>query len=820
MKTFRLHLRRALRRMRQYPVYAVTIILCLALGIGANTAIFSLVNMLVLQPLPVDEADEVVTMLLMREGIDPLGVGPLDYATLVEGSSALESAGLAHRETFELQGADRPDQVEAAAINREYLPALGVDPIRGRNFTEVEDSPSGGPVALIGYGFWQRQLGGSEDVLEQTLNLDGAQFQVVGVLPEGFDLPQGTDLWIPLGLPEDVATMPLGDQLEPNYIMHGRLAPGATVGQLNVQAGPLMEGLAREYPQEREGWEPRAVPFRQALIGDFEGQIQTALYLVLAVVAFLLLIACANVASLLLIRSMERTHEMAIQTALGAKRRDLVSQLLVESVVLGLLGGLAGVVLAYWLLPPLMSLSPVEPVALSGELSQPTLDGRVMGFALLVSLFTALLFGLVPAVATSRQGKLVGQLKEGAGRSSASRGGRRLLAGLVIVEIAVAVMLLIGAGLTAKSFQELQETDLGFETANKLTLELPMSRDRYPEHPQRVGYVERLIDRVEALPGVNRVEAVTTIPLEYNTYDLPYTPEGVIPSQDSEVPVTAHRLASPGYAEMMGMRLVEGRFLTEQDRNPDAPVIVITEELARRSFPGESAVGKQLSFGYPPSDRYPPITVVGVVADTKEDRFNFGIDRPAWYLSYYQMPTGLPSLFLVVDTEREPLDLAGSVRQAVWEIDENQPIVNVKSLQGAVDRFLAPQRFSALLMAGFAVLGLILAAVGLYGLLSYWVAQSRREIGIRMAMGAHGNDLLKLALGRGLVLTVLGLAAGLVGGWILSGFLVARIAQLQAVEWPVVAGIALTLLAVGLLATYLPARRAVRVDPNTALRYE
>lgn len=820
MKSLRLHLQRALRRIRHHPVYAVTIVLCLALGIGANTAIFSLVNMLVLQPLPVEEADELVTMLLLREGVDPLGVGPLDYATLADGADALASAGLAHRETFELQGTDRPDQLEAAAVNREYLSTLGVEPILGRNFTETEDSPSGGPVALVSHGFWQRQMGSAEDVLGQTLNLDGAQFEVVGVLPEGFDLPQGTDVWVPLGLPEDVATLPLGDQLVPNFIMHARLAPGATVEQLNAQADPLIAGLAREYPQQREGWEPKAVPLRQALIGDFEGEIQTALYLVLAVVAFLLLIACANVASLLLIRSMERSHEMAIQTALGAKRRDLVAQLLVESVVLGLLGGLAGVVLAYWLLPPLMSLSPVEPVALSGELTRPALDARVLGFALAVSLGTALLFGLVPAVATSRQGKLVGHLKEGAGRSSASRGGRRLLAGLVVVEIAVAVMLLVGAGLTAKSFQELQETDLGFEPGNKLTLELPMSRDRYPEHSQRVAYVERLVDRLQALPGVSQVEAVTTIPLEYNTYDLPYTPEGMVPSQDSEVPVTAHRLASPGYPEMMGMRLVEGRFLTDQDRNPDAPAIVVTEELARRAWPGESALGKQLSFGYPPSDRYPPITVVGVVADTKEDRFNFGIDRPAWYLSYYQMPTGLPSLFLVLDTEREPLDLAGSVRQAVWEVDENQPVVNVKSLQGAVDRFLAPQRFSALLMVGFAVLGLILAAVGLYGLLSYWVAQSRREIGIRMAMGAHGSDLLKLALGRGLALTVLGLAAGLLGGWILSGFLVARVEQLQAVEWPVLAGIALTLLAVGLLATYLPARRAVRVDPNTALRYE
>lgn len=817
MKTLSMHVRRAFRRIRQSPLYAATIILCLTLGIGANTAIFSLVNMLILQPLPVEEADRLVTMLLLREGIDPLGVGALDYQALTGGAPALASAGLAERQTFELQGGDRPDQIEGATINRRYLPTLGVEPIVGRNFTEDEDSPGGPPVALVGHGLWQRHFGGDPDLVGKTIRMDGTEFQVVGVMPGSFDLPAATEVWVPMAL--DPA-MPPPAQLVPNFIMHARLAPGATVEDLETQARPLIERLAADYPQQREGWIPDVVPLRQALIGDFDGKIHQALLLVLAVVGFLLLIACANVASLLLIRSMERHHEVAIQTALGAKRRDVIVQLLTESVVLALLGGVAGVLLAYWLLPPLMALSPVEAVALEGTIANPQLDGRVLLFAFGVSLATALLFGLVPALATSRPGALVTQLKQGSGRSSTSKGGRRLLAGLVVTEIAVAVILLVGAGLTVSSFRELQQTDLGFEPGGKLTLELPMSRDRYPEHEQRVAYVERLTDRIEALPGVGEVGAVTTIPLEYNTYDLSYTPEGTVPSQDSEVPVTAHRLASPGYPELMGMRLLEGRFFSPEDRNPDTPVVVVTRELARRSWPGESALGKRVRLGFPPSDRFPPTTVVGVVEDTKEDRFNFGIDRPAWYLSYYQFPTGLPSLFLVLETERAPMDLADSVRQAVWEVDENQPVVNVKSMQGAVDTFLGPQRFSALLMAGFALLGLVLAAVGLYGLLSYWVTQSRREIGIRMAMGARSNDLLRMALGRGLRLTVAGLAVGLVGGWLLSKLLVGRIEQLQAIEWPALALIAAVLLVVGLVATYLPARRTVRVDPNSALRYE
>ena len=816
METLIQNLRHALRRIRHHKVYSATILLCLALGIGANTAIFSMVNTLLFRPLPVADVDRLTFVLDMREWTDPFEAALVDYLFFTRDGASFAGVGIAHRESFNLLGGDRPERVEAAAVSRDYLTTLGVEPLHGRGFSAEEDRPGGPPVALVGHGLWQRRFGGDPALLGSTLTLDAGVYTVVGILPPEFDLPLGTELWVPLGL--DVESLPMDEQIASDYLMVARLKEGVSLRQGNAEAATLARQISQTYP-EREGWGIKMIPLRQQLLGDINGKVRPALLLVLALVGLLLLITCANVASLLLVRSLERRHEVAVQVFLGATRWRLAGQLLTESVMLALMGGVAGLVLAYWATPPLMSLSPVQAFSLQELFATPKIDGRVLGFAFLVSLVTGVIFGLVPALRTSMSESLALQLKEG-GRASSGRGERRLLAGLVVAEITLAVILLLGAGLTFNSFRALQRTDLGFAPENKLAMEIFLPSSKYPEHHHRVAFFERLLERVRSLPGVRQAATTTTIPLAIAAWDAPYTVEGTTPTQSSEVPIASHRLVSPGYLEMMGISLAEGRAVAEQDRGESLPSVVISRELARRAWPGESALGKRFQLGYPPTEDDPMLTVVGVVNDVKEDRFNFGIDRPVWYLPYFRIPTGLPSVSLVVQSDGNVEELIPGLRQAVWEIDKDQPIAEIITLGEHLRQFLGPQRFSVVLVGGLAVVGLLLAAVGLYGLISYSVAQETRELGIRMALGAQSGDLLRLALGRGLLLALFGLILGLTGGWGLSQLLASQVEQLRGSSPAIFLLIAGVLLLVALVATYLPARRTTRIDPLAALRYE
>jgi predicted permease len=809
-------LRLALRRMRRHPLHAGVSIACLALGIGANSAIFSVVNALLLRPLPVERDERLAFTLGLRGDDDPYEASLLDYIALRTQATAFSGVGAATPRSFNLSEGERPERVSAAAVTADYLSTLGVRPVLGRGFTEQDDRPGGEGAALIGYGLWQRRFGGEPGVVGRALRLAGRSHTVVGVLPAGFDLPLATEVWVPLGLVPD--TLPADEQDARDYLMVARLRDGATWAQAQTEARTLARRLEQSYPERRAGWGLKLIPLRQQLIGDINGHIRPALLLLLAVVGFLLLLTCANVASLQLVRALERGHEIAVQVALGAERRRIVSSLLGESLLLSLLGGGLGLLLAALATPPLMALSPVQANALAGQLSDARLDLRVLAFTCGVSVAAGLLFGLAPALGTSLEQQLLTRLREGGRRASGTRASKRLFGLLTLGEIALAMTLLVGAGLVVHSFRHLASARLGFRADERLVVELHLAPDEYPDRALRVAFAEALLERVRALPGVASAGVTTTIPLAVSSWDAAYAVEGQA-LDPGEVPLTAHRLVSPGYLETLGVRPLAGRLIEARDREGGQLVAVVTRSFAERAWPGRDALGQRVG-----PRRQPPggawFTVVGVLDDVKEDRFNFRIDRPVWYLPLAQREGEFPLNLVVHASGGDALALAPAVRAALHEIDRNQPISRVTTLARHVDQFLGPQRFSALLSGLFAVLGLVLAAVGVYGVTAYGMAQRTTEFGIRMALGAPPGGLVRLVLGEGARVALLGLGLGALGGVLVGRALHGTLYQVRPADPFNLAAVGAVLMGVMALATWLPARRVARLDPNLALRHE
>jgi putative ABC transport system permease protein len=760
--------------------------------------------------------DRLAFSLDMRGENDPFESSLLTYLTLKEQGKAFESAGIAQRRSFNLTGGDRPERVEGAGLTVDYLPTLGVKPILGRGFTPEDCREGATPVTLIGYSLWQRRFAGDPRLVGKPLQLENQVYTVVGILPPQFDLPLGTELWVPIA--RDIKALPFTTLAAHSFLLVTRIREGVSLEEANTEARALAKRLEQAYPEDRRGWGIKLIPLRQQLLGDINGHIQPALYLVVSIVGLLLLITCANVASLLLVRSLERSHEVAVQTALGATRPRLVTQLLTESVLLALVGGIAGVLIAAWTTPVLMSMTPVYAPALKNVFFDAGINTRVLLFALGVSVLTGVLFGLVPATRTALPGSMLLHLRGGR-RTSGGTASRRLLAALVVAEITVAVVLLFSATLMVRSFQRLNNASLGFETENRLLMDIYLQRDKYTEPQQRRAFVQQVIEQVKQIPGVVSAGITTNVPLALASFDSSWFAEGTEVIDVTEEPITANRVVSPEYLQTLGVQLVQGRLLSERDRENTPFVVVISEELAKRAWPGQDPLGKRLKSSFPPNPEDPWFTVVGVVRDAKEDRFNFRNDRPVWYLSYQQVAPMLP-LSLMVHTQNDPEELADKVRQAVWAVDRNQAVTNVTTLDRHISGFLGPQRFSAVLIGAFAFLGLVLAMIGLYGMLSYSVKQSVPEIGIRMALGAQGRDLLRMVLSRGLRLAVIGVAAGLALGLVVGRLVSGVLFQVDPRDPLPLVGIALALLAVALAATYVPARRTSRIDPIVALKYE
>ncbi len=811
-------LRYGWRVLRSRPGWTAVATLTLSLGIGASTALFSAVNALLLRGLPVEDVDRVVFGMALREGFDPFGTSLLEYALYRDEARSLASSGMGTPRLFNMVGTGEPERLRGAAVMASYLETLRVKPALGRPFDEQEDRPGGPAVALLGFELWQRRFGGDPGVIGRALNLEGRSYSVVGVMPSGFDMPYSAEVWVPMQVA--IESLPFDQRAATANEFVARLQPGVSVQQANAELKQLAARLEQEHPQVRRGWSFGIVPLRQQLLADLDGRTRRLLFTLLGGVGFLLLICCANVASLLLARGVAREGELCVRLALGAARGRLVRQLLSESLLLATLGGIGGVLLAVWAQPLLRAFNPIQASGLGAYLSDFRIDTRALLFSLGATLVTGTLFGLAPALLAARSGGLMSALKSER-RAGGGAGPKRWLAALVVGEVAVAATLLVGGALTVQSFGRLGRIDLGFRPDDLVTMELPLSRAKYAERTQQVQFMDQVLERVRALPGVTAGMTIN-VPMQRGvTLDSIFEVEGRPPANPSDVPITAHRLVSPGYTEALGVTLLAGRFLEAGDRAGALPVAVVSEELVRQAWPGEDPIGKRLRRRRA-GQSGPWMTVVGVVKNVKEDRYGFRIERPVWYVPYAQetfpLPVSVP-LNLVVRSERGGGVLA-AVREAVRAVDPQQPVAGAMPMREYLADVLIAERFSAVLMAALAAIGLALAALGLYGVLAYSVSRRTAEIGLRMALGASQWSVVALIVGQGAALVLLGLGIGMAGAWSGGRLLSGVLYGVSPTDPATFAFVSVALAAVALFACWLPARRAARISPMVALRSE
>ena len=804
------------RMLLKSPIYTAIAVAALALSIGANTAVFSAVNTLLLRPLPLKDLDRLVLSQALREGFDPYESSLLELEAFEQRSHSFVSIGAARQRSFNLTGRGEPERIRGASIVANYLATLGVKPVVGRSFSAHEDQPGGPAVALISYSFWKNHFGGNASAVGGTLNLENRSYTIVGVMPPGFDLPAAADIWVPLQI--NIDSLLPNERAVSGYEIVARLRPGISLEQADAESKSIARQLEQEFPQVRRGWTVHLIWLRQALLGDYAGRVNKALVALMGGVGFLLLICCANVANLQLARGIARTRELALRRALGASRSRLVRLLLTESTLLALLGGVGGLLLAHWVVPLLAVINPMQGISLAEFFQNFKIDGRVLIFALCTTLATGIVFGLVPALKGAGEQEVMPSLRQGDQRS-ASAPGHGWLNILIVAEIAIAMTLLVGGALIVRSFNRLQHVDLGFRSDHLLTLKMILPETKYSAHRQPIAFVDQVLERVKNLPGVTSAGTTTNIPLEREiSYDAVFSVEGRPLPNPNDVPITANRIVSPDYLKTLGVTLVKGRLIDESDRACKPPVVVISEELARQAWPGEDPLGKRLK-RVRPGQVFPWMTVVGVVKDVKEDLFNYRINRPVWYVPYAQVENNFP-VNLVVRTSADPTGLTNAIREVIHAVDSDQSISNVMTMNENLARVLVTERFSAILMGVLAGSGLLLAALGLYGVMAYSVSRRTTEIGVRVALGAQRGHVLQLILGQGAKLTLVGIAIGLAAAWALTRLLVSLLFEVNATDSATFVSISLLLISIALLACLFPAHRALKVDPMIALRAE
>ncbi len=731
-------------------------ILTLALGIGANTALFSVVNSVLLNTLPYEEPDDLVWL---HEGQPSLEDMSISYPNFVDWRDQNQSfeAIAAHRfSNFNLTGTDRPERLLAAEVSHTLFPVLRVTPLIGRNFTQDEDEPGSEPVAILSYRLWQRRFGADPDIAGGIISLDGVSYTVVGVMPHDFLYPPDTndlELYLPIGHFAEYWLESRGRH--PGIQATARLKPGVSFEQAQADMETIARRLEQEYPKTNTGHRVALQLLRVELVED----VRPAILIVLAAVGFVLLIACANVANLLLARAAVREQEIAVRTALGAGRRRIVRQLLTESVLLSLLGGAAGVLLAVLGVEALILGIPEDA---SPIFRQIRMDQTVLGFTLALSFFTGLVFGTVPALLVSRS-DLSESLKEG-GRSTAGEGGHRLRSLLVVSEIALALVLLIGAALMMRSFFNVTEQNPGFNTGNLLTMTVSLPPAKYEEDHRQAAFFEELNERVATLPGVDSV--AMSLPLLGGWQNV-FVIEGRPAPPAGEEWLTEVMRVSPDYFETMQVLLLRGRTFTKQDREDSTPVAIVDETLADSYWPGEDPIGKRVKFGNDPGSEDPWMEVVGVVGHVK----NYGVDaesRIELYVPHRQALEWMTAMSLLVRTSGPPAQLAKSVTQTVLSMDPDQPVFDVMTMEQNLGRRLTARRLSLVSLGVFAGVAILLAAVGIYGLMAYSVTQRTHEIGIRLALGAQARDVLRMMMGQGLILAGLGVGLGLLAAFALT----------------------------------------------------
>jgi putative ABC transport system permease protein len=798
METLWQDLRYGARLLIKRPAFTLIAIITLALGIGANTAIFSVVNGVLLRPLPYPQPERLVTMRSNQS--------VLDLDDIKARSQVFSAYGGVVMQALDYTGEAEPLQVQSAMCNADLFAALGAQPVIGRVISLAEDVPGGERVVVLSYTFWQTHFGGDQSVLGKGIPLSGNSYTIIGVMSADFVMPrENPDIWASVHVANPVAAQARGVHFLRTYL---RLQDGATMDQARAEMATVDQWLAATYPDQNKDRRTILFPLQERIVGD----TSQPLLILFGAVGLVLLIACANFANLLLARAASRQQEIVIRAALGARRTRLVRQMLTESVMLAVMGGAVGSVLAMWGIDLLVALKPAN----LPRLSAIGIDGRVLLFTLGVSIVTGIVFGFVPAWNASKI-NVSEALKEGGRSSTASFARLRLRSLLVVAEIALALVLLIGAGLLIRSFSLLRSVDPGFKPAGLMTMRIELPEARYKEIAKQIQFRTRLLENLNAQPGV-QAAMVSELPLGGDRLNHNFMIAGRPPVAPADTPDVETRSISRDYFQTMKMPLLSGREFTTQDRAGVPMVCAVNESFVREFFPNENPISARVRWTFGPPDKW--MTIVSVVGDIK----HFGLERaeePAIYTLYEQQDQPWKRwMSLAIRSDVEPGLLAKLVKDQVWAVDNQLPLTNVRTMTEVMARSINAQRFYMLLLAIFAAVALLLAAVGIYGVISYSVTQRTHEIGIRMALGASTSEVLRLVLGQGLRLAVVGVGIGLGGAIALTRVMASLLYGVSATDPLTFVIISALLTAVAALACYIPASRATKVDPMIALRYE
>lgn len=800
-------LRYGFRMLIKNPGFTLVAVLAIALGIGANTTMFSTVNALLLRPFSFDHQDR---LMMIWERVPEAGfrrgsVAPGNFADWRDQSRSFDAVAAVHKRAFNLTEGDHPERVSGARVSPEFFAALSVKPMRGRVFTNEEGQMGREQVALVKESLWERRYASDPNLVGRQIMVDGRSFTVVGILPKDFNFPvNGSELWTPLAFDAKEQGQRAGHYLE----VVARLKTGVTREQAQSELESIAQRAEQQFPDTNTG----RSAFVEGLNESYTRGSRMYLNVLMGAVVFVLLIACANVANLLLVRSTSRQKEIAVRMALGGSRWRLIRQLLTESIVLALIGGGLGLLFSVWGIEFIKGGIPPGFTRYIPGWEKMQLDSSVMLFTLVVTVLTGAVFGLAPALQATRL-NLNESLKESGKGASSGASRNRLRSLLVISEVALSLVLLVGAGLMIRSFVQLMRSDLGVNASNVLTMELSIPRLKYPEEQHRINFYQELVGRVRNLPGVTEAAAVNFVPMGRSSSSVNFRVDGQAPPLKGKEPLADYRVVTPGYFGAMGTPVRQGRVFTDQDKKGSPLVVIISEQLAQRHFPAGDALGRRLII----SEEEGPLEIVGIAADVKDDDLSEEPEMTA-YRPFMQEPWW--SMALVARTSSEPTQFAQAIRNEVRAVDSEQPVYNIKTMEQVVEESISAKRLAMLMLGFFAFGALLLAAIGIYAVMSYSVTSRSHEIGIRMALGAQPDDILRLIIRQGLALTLIGVVLGLAGAFALTRAMTEILYGVEATDPLTFGGISLLLSLVAFAACYIPARRATRVDPMIALRYE
>jgi putative ABC transport system permease protein len=809
------------RMLLKNPGVTIIVIIALALGIGANTAIFSVVNAVLLRPLPYPESDRLIFLNEMSPVLDEMSISYPNFIDWRANNQTFEKMGVYNRASYNLTGTGEAERIVTGQVSADLFSVLRVNAAQGRVFTNEEDKPGGTPVVVLSYALWQRRFGGETSILNQAITLNGKSYTVIGIMPQSFAYPSRAEMWVPVGqLSDQPSWKERGNH--PGLYGVARLKPGPSFEQANADMNNIAANLEKQYPDSNASNRVRLRPLLEIFVVD----VRRALWVIFSAVGFVLLIACANIANLLLARATGRRKEMAIRTAVGASRWRIARQLLTESILLSLIGGSIGLVLARWGVDLILYVSP-DAIPRSREIG---LDWKVLTFTVGISFLTGILFGLIPAIQAGDV-DVHETLKE-SGRGTSGR--QWLRSSLVVVEVATTLVLLIGAGLLIRSFYLLQKVNPGFSHEHLTSFSISLPEKKYATEETRSSFYNHLLENIRALPGVETTAAASGLPLGNNGWQTSFVIDGrPLPPRD-QTPLMEACLVTPDYFKVMNIPVLKGRVFNDRDdrshlagrdlskltdvekQGAGLNSIVIDEEFAKRYWPNEDPVGKRVRMGADP--KAPVLEVLGVVGRVKMESLNQNSDRVQGYFAFNQVPLG--GMTVVIKGASDANQLISSIRGAVRELDPNQPIYSVRTMDEIRAESVAPERLNLTLLSLFAGIALVLAIVGIYGVMSYSVTQRTHEIGIRMAVGARPLDVFKMILGHGMKLALIGVGIGLVGAFLLTRLMATMLFGVQPTDATTYGAISILLIVIALLACYLPGRRATIVEPTISLRYE